>query len=105
MSMILRETWLARVVEEIIDPTRRIIDPHHHLFRPGGQFPAYDLDDLWRDTATHGVEQTVFLQCWEGYREDGPEELRCVGETEWVDTIAARAREHPEPVTKSDADE
>ena len=24
--------WLAQVTEEIIDPTRRIIDPHHHFF-------------------------------------------------------------------------
>ena len=26
-------TWLAQVQEEIIDPSREIVDPHHHLWR------------------------------------------------------------------------
>ena len=47
------------------------------------------------DTASHNVEQTVYLQCWEGYRTSGPEEMKCVGETEWVDGIASRARQNP----------
>jgi predicted TIM-barrel fold metal-dependent hydrolase len=42
------------------------------------------------------VEQTVYLQCWEGYRKDGPQDLQCVGETEWVAAIAARARQRPQ---------
>lgn len=89
------ERWLAQVEEQILEPERRIVDPHHHFFAPGGDFPFYDLDALWADTATHNVEQTVYLQCWEGYRTSGPEELRCVGETEWVDAIAAQARDKP----------
>jgi L-fuconolactonase len=98
MTMEIREQWLARVSEEILEPTRRIVDPHHHFFVPGGQFPAYDLSDLSADAASHRVEQTVYLQCWEGYRQEGPEELRPVGETEWVDAIAARARQSPQAV-------
>lgn len=36
--------WLAQVEEEIIDPERPIVDPHHHLWqRPGG---SYILEDL-----------------------------------------------------------
>ena len=27
------EQWLAQVREEIIDPEREIVDPHHHLWR------------------------------------------------------------------------
>ena len=27
-----QETWLAQVDEEVIEPDRPIIDPHHHLW-------------------------------------------------------------------------
>lgn len=36
--------------------------------------------------------QTVFAQCNAFYRADGPEEMRCVGETEFVAGIAAMSR-------------
>jgi len=96
MPLEVREDWLAQVQEEILEPERRIVDPHHHFFVAGGAFPSYDLDALWADTATHQVEQTVYIQCWEGYRQDGPAKFACVGETEWVDSIAATARQRPE---------
>ena len=96
MPIEVREDWLAQVTEEILEPARRIVDPHHHFFAVNPEFPPYDLDKLWVDTATHHVEQTVYLQCWEGYRAIGPEELKPVGETEWVDGIAARARQQPQ---------
>ena len=96
MPLEVREQWLAQVEEDIIDPAQKIIDPHHHFFAPGGAFPAYDLNDLWRDTTTHGVQKTVFMQCWEGYRANGPEWLRCVGETEWVNAIADAAKSEPD---------
>lgn len=97
MSQIqVREDWLAQVKEEILDPTRRIVDPHHHFFVQSTQFPHYELEDLQADTAGHRVEQTVYMQCWEGYRTSGPEAMQVVGETEWVDGIAARARQRPQ---------
>ena len=95
MAIEVREEWLAQVQEDILEPARRIVDPHHHFFAPGGEFPHYDLDKLWADTASHGIEQTVYLQCWEGYRSDGPEELKVVGETESVARVAERARQRP----------
>jgi L-fuconolactonase len=95
MPLEVRPAWLAQVHEEALEPGRRIVDPHHHFFVPGGPFPAYDLAALWEDTRTHGIEKTVFLQCGEGYRTTGPEELRCVGETEWVASIAADAARQP----------
>lgn len=88
MTIVVREDWLSATREDIIAPSRRVIDPHHHFFAPNQAFPHYDLDDLWRDTMGHKIEKTVFLQCWQGYRTDGPEELKPVGETEWVDGIA-----------------
>ena len=98
MPLTVRPDWLAQVAEEVIDPDRRIVDPHHHFFVASEDFPHYELGDLRDDTASHKVEQTVYLQCWEGYRSDGPEELRVVGETEWVDGLAQAAKKEPDAV-------
>ena len=75
--------WLDQVVEEIIDPDRRIVDPHHHLWQRYGS--SYLIPELWADTgAGHKIEKTVYIQCRSKYRKDGPEHLRCLGETEFV---------------------
>ena len=82
-----RPDWLAMLREDIIDPDQPIIDPHHHLWhaRPD----RYLLEDLVADVTTgHNVRSTVFIQCGSAYRKDGPEELRPVGETEFVAAIA-----------------
>jgi len=92
----IRAEWLARVEEVALEPDRRIVDPHHHFFETVVGFPAYSLEDLWADTAPHGVERTVFVQCHEHHLQGGPEALRPVGETQWVDAIAAEARGGPE---------
>ena len=96
MAFELRPEWLALVEEEIVEPNRRIVDPHHHFFVETELFPHYRLEDLWADTGTHNVAQTVFAQCEEMHRKDGPEALKPVGETEWVDSIAAEAAKGPE---------
>ncbi|MCP3934168.1 MAG: amidohydrolase family protein [Actinomycetia bacterium] len=81
--------WLALVTEEIVDPSQRIIDPHHHLWGSHGSIP-YTLADLHRDTESgHNIEATVFVECRSSYRTDGPEHLRPIGETEFVTTSAA----------------
>lgn len=82
-------SWLAQVEEDILEPERPIIDPHHHLWRDK-KGPAYELENLWADTASgHNILGTVFVECGADYRPDGPESLRPVGETEYV---AAAAR-------------
>ena len=82
-----RADWLALTDEAVLEPELPIIDPHHHLWeRPGNR---YLLDELLEDTDTHNVRQTVFVECSSMYRADGPEELRVVGETEFVQGIAA----------------
>ncbi|MGZ4675241.1 MAG: amidohydrolase family protein [Acidimicrobiia bacterium] len=84
------DAWLDLVVEEVVDPRQRIVDPHHHLWPPGGVLP-YDVAALRHDVGDgHRVERTVFMECGAAYRPDGPVELRPVGETEFV---AAAARE------------
>jgi L-fuconolactonase len=80
--------WLAQVQESIVDPAQPICDPHHHLWdHPGSR---YLLDELLADvTSGHNVVSTVFVECASMYRADGPEALRPVGETEFVNGIAA----------------
>ncbi|MGH1469705.1 MAG: amidohydrolase family protein [Cellvibrionaceae bacterium] len=81
------DDWLLSVKEEILDPDRPIIDPHHHLWtaRPND----YLLPDLWDDTESgHNIQKTVFIECHAHYLKTGPEYLRPVGETEFVTEIA-----------------
>ena len=68
--------WLGQVKEEIVEPERRIVDPHHHLWDAPDR-GSYLLEDLWADTGSgHRIEKTVFVECRASYRESGPEHLR-----------------------------
>lgn len=83
-----RPEWLARLEEEPLDPALPIVDPHHHLWDREAE--RYLLDDLLRDTGGgHDIRATVFIQCGAMYRTDGPEDERSLGETEFVNGIAA----------------
>lgn len=80
--------WLAKTQEPILEPDLPIIDPHHHLW----DFPehTYLLKDILADTGSgHNVTATVFLECTACFRADGPEEMKPVGEVEFVNGIAA----------------
>ncbi len=84
--------WLGSVQEDILEPERPIVDPHHHLWKDSSFWGRYELEDLWSDTETgHNVEKTVFIDCRSSYRDDGPEHLRPVGETEYVAGVAAES--------------
>jgi L-fuconolactonase len=87
--------WLGQVVEDVVEPDTRIVDPHHHLWPPG-QGLRYGIADLAADTTDgHRVVATVFVECRAAYRHDGPAAMRPVGETEFVAASAARlATEH-----------
>ncbi|WP_300380969.1 amidohydrolase [Henriciella sp.] len=95
------DDWVNQVREEAIDPDREIVDPHHHLWpKPNDRDIIYDLEDLWRDTDDgHNVSQTVFVECGAAYREDGPDHLKPVGETEFVAAAAARSAADPDRAT------
>ncbi len=83
------QDWLSLTHEAPLEPDLPIIDPHHHLWdRPGNR---YVLADLAADTAGMNVRQTVFIECTSMYRAEGPEEFRVVGETEFVQGIAAES--------------
>ena len=98
------ETWQQQETPEpVLEPDLTIIDPHHHLWDlrtfetdPHASFEqkVYLCEDISNDimSAGHNVVQTVFAQCGAFYRADGPEPMRCVGETEFVHGIAAMSR-------------
>ena len=84
-----QRAWLNQGREEIIDPEREIIDPHHHLWRRSSM-PEYVLPDLWEDTQSgHNIVKTVFMECGAEYHRSGPDHLKTVGETEFVRATAA----------------
>ena len=84
-----REEWLARRREEIIEPELPIVDPHHHLVeRP--ETGRYLMRELLADIgAGHNVTHTVYLEWLSMYREGGPAEMRPVGEVEFANGVAA----------------
>lgn len=83
-----RPEWLDRHKERILEPALPIVDPHHHLLiRP---WARYMSDDLLIDlNSGHNVIGTVHVQCRSMYRSDGPVEMQPVGETEFVNGVAA----------------
>ena len=80
--------WVAKHSEPALEPELPIVDPHHHLWQRTGN--DYLFHDLLADTQTgHNIVATVFVDCHSMYRKDGPAELRCIGETEFANGVAA----------------
>jgi predicted TIM-barrel fold metal-dependent hydrolase len=84
----MRGPWLDKVREDIIEPDLPICDPHHHLWDHPDN--PYLLPQLLTDvTSGHNVVSTVFVECSSMYRAQGPEAFKPVGETEFVNGVAA----------------
>ena len=83
-----REDWLVQHTEEIIEPARPIVDPHHHLWDRGGL--RYMIEEMAADIASgHNIVATVYVDCRSMYRAQGPEAFRPVGEVEFANGVAA----------------
>lgn len=81
------KSWLDKRREEILEPDLPIIDPHHHLWDRGSR---YLLEDVLEDIGSgHNVQATVYLQCDSMYRADGDPLMVPLGETEFVNGVAA----------------
>jgi L-fuconolactonase len=82
--------WLSKLSEDMLEPGLPIIDRHHHLWdHPGNK---YYLDELLADVNSgHNVVSTAFAQCFWACRTSGLDEMKPVGETEFVASVAARA--------------
>src|SRR5712672_1868112 len=66
-----RQDWLDRRREEIIEPDLPIVDPHHHLVdRP--ETGRYLLRELLADLGSgHNITATVYLEWLSMYRATG----------------------------------
>ena len=83
-----QDAWLAKVKEPIIEAELPICDPHHHLW--DNETNPYLLPELLADIGDgHNVVSTVFMECGSMYRADGPVAEAPLGETEFVNGIAA----------------
>ena len=85
--------WLALTEEETLEPDLPICDPHHHFwdFRseriPHQRYLLHELaDDV---NSGHNVRSTVFVEARAMYRSSGPDEMKPVGEVEFVQGLAA----------------
>ncbi len=84
----MRPDWLAQHHEAALEPGLPIVDPHHHLWDRAGN--NYLLPELLADTGSgHKIVATVFVECRAMYRDGGEETRRSLGETEFVNGIAA----------------
>ena len=85
--------WLALTPEPPLEPDLPICDPHHHFwdFRTERiPYQRYLLHELADDmNSGHNVRSTVFVEARAMYRDGGPEEMRPVGEVEFVQGLAA----------------
>ena len=93
--------------EPILEPDLLIVDPHHHLWDWTGRIPPeppalHPFATIYRDTprflfddllanlnAGHRIAATVFIECRSMHRSYGPPAFAPVGETEFVNGVAA----------------
>ena len=84
--------WLALTQEPALEPELPICDPHHHFwdYRTARiPYQRYLLHELADDmNSGHNVRSTVFIEARAMYRADGPEEMKPVGEVEFVQGLA-----------------
>ena len=85
--------WHALRQEETLEPEIPICDPHHHFWDYRTEripYQRYLLHELADDiNSGHNVTSTVFVEARSMYRSAGPEEMRPVGEVEFVQGLAA----------------
>ena len=85
--------WHSLRQEETLEPEIPICDPHHHFWDFRSEripYQRYLLHELAADiNSGHNVTSTVFVEARSMYRAGGPEEMRPVGEVEFVQGLAA----------------
>jgi predicted TIM-barrel fold metal-dependent hydrolase len=97
--------WHSLRQEETLEPEIPICDPHHHFWDYRTEripYHRYLLHELADDVNSgHNVTSTVFVEARSMYRTIGPEEMRPVGEVEFVQGIAAQSASGMYSMTKA----
>jgi L-fuconolactonase len=82
------KAWHATNMEAAIEPALPVIDAHHHMWERPPEF--YGLPALLEEFGQgHDVRASVFVECTAMFKADGPDWLKPVGETEYVNGVAA----------------
>lgn len=84
--------WTRLGSEPALEAALPIVDPHHHVWYD--ERGRYLIDELAEDVCNtgHNVVATVYVQTGPNmYRAHGPEEMKPVGEVEFVNGIAAQS--------------
>jgi L-fuconolactonase len=77
-----------RPKEETLEPALPIVDPHHHFRDRAGD--RYLFPDMLADAAAgHKIVATIAVECGTMYRAHGDPDVRPIGETEFLNGIAA----------------
>jgi len=80
-----QQDWLNLTTEVPLEPDMPILDAHQHFWAADSHRGQYLVEDFLRDSGGgHKVLKTVFIECGSAYRQEGPLELRPVGETEFT---------------------
>ncbi|MGF6545796.1 amidohydrolase family protein [Paraburkholderia youngii] len=85
----LEEWHVTAAKEEVLEPALPIVDAHHHLYGDLGDDHHYNLSQLTNDLSSgHSVIGTIYVEAYaSGWRTDGPEEQKPIGEVELISTL------------------
>lgn len=89
-----RQSWLSQTVEDALEPDLEICDAHHHLWDLKNS--RYLFDEFCKDIAGHKVTKSVYVECLSQYSNEGPDSLKPVGETSFVDQVTAHCQDNSE---------
>lgn len=82
--------WRVKRKEEIVEPELKVVDPHHHLWDKQGN--RYLFDEVIADFQSgHRIVASVHVQCHSMHGNGSPEEMRPVGEIEFINGVAAQS--------------
>jgi predicted TIM-barrel fold metal-dependent hydrolase len=88
-----REEWLNQTIEEPLDPSLPICDPHHHLWY--GTDNDYPVEAFLQDiSGGHNVRKTVFVESGLMFSKNAPPEMQPIGETEFVRNLPRSKQEN-----------
>lgn len=97
----IRSDWLKRVVEPILEPNLPICDAHHHLW--AFESSCYEINEYHHDIVEgpqkdlgHNVVSSVAVECTTSYSKAQGAQMRYVGESVYINSLAEQCRARPD---------